>query len=190
MAKPYDLDERISEYIKKSSPSKLVPQYQVGNKVKVRITRLVDFGVFVVTMDPFAVPGLIHNRHIPKEQELQVGQVIEAKVKEVKDDNKIEFRLDEDPSVHDAFANLEVLKESLPDQSNKSLPPDEIKEIIAFLSKEFGIISEEAKKKVEEMVTELGVFRFTLAMMKILPVFKRDLVYHFLKEVEQVRDSL
>ncbi|MGA9172850.1 MAG: hypothetical protein WBZ33_02565, partial [Thermoactinomyces sp.] len=72
MAKPYDLDERISEYIKKSSPSKLVPQYQVGNKVKVRITRLVDFGVFVVTMDPFAVPGLIHNRHIPKEQELQV----------------------------------------------------------------------------------------------------------------------
>ncbi|MBH8608410.1 S1 RNA-binding domain-containing protein [Thermoactinomyces sp. CICC 10521] len=190
MAKPYDLDERISEYIKKSSPSKLVPQYQVGSKVKVRITRLVDFGAFVVTMDPFALSGLIHNRHIPKEQELHVGQVIEAKVKEVKEDNKIEFRLDENLTVHEAFADLEVLKEKLPDHSSKVQPPDETKEIIHFLSKEFGIISDESKKKVEEMVNEVGVFRFTLSMMKILPVFKRDLVYHFLKEVEQVRDSL
>jgi ABC-type phosphate/phosphonate transport system permease subunit len=65
-----------------------------------------------------------------------------------------------------------------------------VKEIVAFLSKEFGIVSEEAKKKVEELIREMGVFRFTLAMMKTLPVFQRDLVYHFLKEVEQARDDL
>jgi predicted RNA-binding protein (virulence factor B family) len=190
VAKLYDVDSRISEFIYSSVETKPKPDYQVGKWIRVRVTRLMDYGVFVTTMDKHAASGLIHKRHIPEGLELQFGQVLEAKVKEVKSDGKVEFRLDDEELTQEAFAELETLKEQLPEKLQRPFFPDDVKEIIAFLSKEFGIVSEEAKKKVEELIRERGVFRFTYAMMKTLPVFQRDLVYHFLKEVEQARDDL
>ena len=85
------------------------------------------------------------------------------------------------------FAVLKEMKDKLPE---KELPKEEIDDIIEFFSKEFGLVSDNSKKKIQELVKRMGVFHFTITMMKALPGFKRDLVYHFLKEVEQAGDCL
>jgi predicted RNA-binding protein (virulence factor B family) len=114
VAKLYDVDGQISEFIYSSVVTKPKPDYQVGEWIRVRVTRLMDYGVFVTTMDKYAASGLIHKRHIPKGMEPQFGQVLEAKVKEVKSDGKVEFRLDVEEMTREAFAELESLKEHLP----------------------------------------------------------------------------
>ncbi|UWE02282.1 S1 RNA-binding domain-containing protein [Laceyella sacchari] len=181
------IDERISQYLNKTSRKHAVP-YEEGEMVPVRVTKLVDYGAFVVTKDQHLVPGLIHISQIPPGFNLEVNDLLEAQVKQIKDDNKLELSLihlaerEETP-----FAVLKEMKDKLPE---KELPKEEIDDIIEFFSKEFGLVSDNSKKKIQELVKRMGVFHFTITMMKALPGFKRDLVYHFLKEVEQAGDCL
>jgi hypothetical protein len=113
-------------------------------------------------------------------------QVIEAEVIGIKEENKLELSLLHHEKKDNPFQVLSKIKE-LPE---KQVPSDEVQQIIQYLSKEFGLVSEESKQQIEEMVKEMGVFRFTMILNKTLPDFKRDLVYHFLKEMKQRRDCL
>lgn len=168
------IDENIMNFLYEQSKSPILP-YQPGDIIPVRITKIVDYGAFVVTKDQYLASGLIHISQIPEGLKLRTMQIIDAKVRQVKNDNKVELSL-----LHHENSPLEAPR-------SKEAPIDEVQEIIQYLSKEFGLVSEEAKQKVEMMVKEMGVFRFTMAMMKALPTFKRDLVYHFLKELNQER---
>ncbi|MFC7442498.1 S1 RNA-binding domain-containing protein [Laceyella putida] len=180
------IDERISQYLNKERHEQGLP-YDEGEIVPVRVTKLVDYGAFVVTRDRHLVSGLIHISQIPQEIQLEVNHMLEAQVKQIKEYNKLELSLMYLAEKESPFALLKEMKSQLPE---KKLPKEEIDEIIAFFSKEFGLVSEISKKKINELVKEMGVFHFTITMMKALPDFQRDLVYHFLKEVEQAGDRL
>ncbi|MFC7443435.1 hypothetical protein [Laceyella putida] len=180
------IDENIMSFIYKENKQLALP-YQPGDIIPVRITKLVDYGAFAVTKDQYLASGLIHISQIPEGLELQTMQIIEAEVRQVKDGNKLELSLMHHDKQESPFKVLANIKEPLPE---KQAPADEVQEIIQYLSREFGLVSEESKQKVEEMVREMGVFQFTMAMTKTLPTFKRDLVYHFLKEMEQGREHL
>ncbi|MRG28550.1 S1 RNA-binding domain-containing protein [Laceyella tengchongensis] len=174
------IDQNISNHLYKSQKKEL--PYQPGDRVQVRITKLVDYGAFAVTKDEHLASGLIHISQIPEHLELHTQQIIEAEIRQVKEDNKLELSLAHHDKKENPFQVLASIKAPLPEQQP---PADEIQEIIQYLSKEFGLVSEESKQKVEAMVRKMGVFHFTMAMMKALPTFKRDLVHHFLKEMEQ-----
>ncbi|MBH8605930.1 hypothetical protein [Thermoactinomyces sp. CICC 10522] len=145
-----------------------------------------DYGAFCVTKDDHLTSGLIHISQILDDLHLHTMQVIEAEVIGIKEENKLELSLRFHDQKDNPFQVLSKIKE-LPE---KGVPSDEVEQIIQYLSKEFGLVSEESKKEVEEMVKEMGVFRFTMLLVKILPDFKRDLVYHFLQEMKQRRDGL
>ncbi|MBA4544398.1 hypothetical protein H1164_16250 [Thermoactinomyces daqus] len=180
------IDENIMNFIygeKKQTPL----QYREGDIVPVRITKLVDFGAFCVTKDEYLTSGLIHISKIPTDLHLHTMQVIDAEVIRIKEEDKLELSLLLHEKKDTPFQVLSKIKEPLPE---KTVPNNEVEEIIQYLSKEFGIVSEESKKEVEEMVKAMGVFRFTMILNKTLPDFKRDLVYHFLKEMKKRRDGL
>lgn len=174
------IDERISQYLNKEQHEQGLP-YAEGDIIPVRVTKLVDYGAFVLTRDRHLVSGLIHISQIPPEIQLEVNHLLEAQVKQIKEDNKLELSLMYLEEKENPFALLKEMKNQLPE---KELPKEEIEEIIAFFSKEFGLVSEISKKKISQLVKEMGVFHFTIAMMKALPNFQRDLAYHFLKEME------
>lgn len=180
------IDENIMKYLHEEDKPNELP-YQVGDILPVRITKLVDYGAFCVTKDDYLTSGLIHISQIPDDLNLHTMQVIEAEVIGIKEENKLELSLMNHEKKENPFQVLSKIKEPLPD---KKVPMDEVQQIIQYLSKEFGLVSEESKKEVEEMVKEMGVFRFTMILNKTLPDFKRDLVYHFLKEMKQRRDCL
>jgi predicted RNA-binding protein with RPS1 domain len=146
----------------------------------------VDYGAFCVTKDDYLISGLVHISQIPDDLNLHTMQVIEAEVIGIKEENKLELSLLHHEKKDNPFQVLSKIKE-LPE---KQVPSDEVQQIIQYLSKEFGLVSEESKQQIEEMVKEMGVFRFTMILNKTLPDFKRDLVYHFLKEMKQRRDCL
>lgn len=184
------IDERISRYLHEDHKSQenRMP-YDQGDLVRVRVTRIVDYGAFVVTMDEFLFPGLIHHSQIPNGFQLELNQILDAKIKHIKDGNKLELSLHDLEEEEHPFAQLENLKSHLPKQERTKID-GEMEEITRFLAKEFGVVSEASKEQLEQTVKELGVFRFTMAMMKTLPKFERDLLLHFLKEVKQVGDHL
>lgn len=75
-----------------SNMKELVSQYQVGQLVKVLVTSLANFGVFIRFVDNPRVEGLIHISELshrivgnPKEI-VQVNEVIEAKIIDIKED--------------------------------------------------------------------------------------------------------
>ncbi|MEK7187633.1 MAG: S1 RNA-binding domain-containing protein [Patescibacteria group bacterium] len=75
-----------------SNVKELVSQYTVGQLVKVLVTSLANFGVFVRFVDNPQVEGLIHISELsyrivanPKEV-IQVGEVAEAKIIDIKED--------------------------------------------------------------------------------------------------------
>jgi hypothetical protein len=204
-----ELDERIQAFASKPSYlSPKLPPYQEGDMVWVRVTALAEYGAFVETMDGRGIEGLVHIRQIADPQPasleeirdlLEVGQKIEAKVKRVitegKDRGKIEccllhlgLKLRNTP-----LAGLGQLRELLPEKNDqppkRDVPPDDKEEIARFLSGEFGVLSNAAREKMEKMVDRLGVFRFTMAMTKVLEHFERDLALHFLREVEKQADE-
>jgi len=183
------IDERISQYLQQENQEADGIPYQKGDRVRVRVTRIVDYGAFVVTMDEHVLSGLIHHTQIPQGVHLELNQIVDAKIKHIKDGNKLELSLHFLEDEAHPFSTLENVKNQLPNQERTQLE-DEMKEILYFLSKEFGVVSEASKEKLEQIVKELGVFRFTMAMMKTLPQFERDLVFHFLNEVKQVGDRL
>jgi predicted RNA-binding protein with RPS1 domain len=180
------IDENIMNFIYQENKQTTLP-YQPGDIIPVRITKLVDYGAFCVTKDDYLASGLIHISQIPDDLNLHTMQVIEAEVIRIKEENKLELSLLHHEKKDNPFQVLSQIKEPLPE---KQVPSDEVQQIIQYLSKEFGLVSEESKQKVEEMVKEIGVFRFTMILNKTLPDFKRDLVYHFLKEMSQRRDCL
>lgn len=179
------IDQRISKFMyeKNNMQEREIP-YDQGDLVRVKVTRIVNYGAFVVTMDEYLLPGLIHHTQIPHGLHLKLNQVLDAKIKHIKDGNKLELSLHYLEMEKNHCTSLKI-KEFEHTYLNK-----DIEEITRFLANEFGVVSEESKAKLEQMIRELGVFRFTMAMMKTLPKFKRDLVFHFLKEVEQMGDQL
>ncbi len=75
-----------------SNLKELVSQYQVGQLVKVLVTSLANFGVFIRFVDNPQVEGLIHISELshrivanPKEV-VQVNEVVEAKIIDIKED--------------------------------------------------------------------------------------------------------
>lgn len=180
------IDERIDKFL--HSDRKAPLPYAVGDIVKVRITRIMDYGAFVVTKDEHMASGLIHISQIPDGVTVEVNQVMDAEVRQVKEDHKVEFSLMYMDKRDNPFRLLENVKNELP---KKEVPQDEVDQIIQDLSKEFGVVSEESKTIIKDMVREMGVYQFTKAMMRTLPQFQRDLVYHFLKELSsQGREHL
>lgn len=179
------IDERINKYL--HSEEKTPLPYRAGDRVPIRITRIMEYGAFVVTKDQHMAPGLIHVSQIPDGVALEVNKMIDAEVRQVKDDHKVEFSLMYMEKKESPFKLLEGMKKELP---KKEVPQGEVEQIIQDLSREFGIVSEDSKKKIEEMIEEMGVYRFTKTMLKTLPHFQRDLVYHFLEEMNQGREYL
>ena len=179
------IDERIDKFLHSDRKSPL--PYEVGDMVTVRITRIMDYGAFVVTKDEHMASGLIHISQIPDGVTVEVNQMIDAEVRQVKEDHKVEFSLMYMDKRDSPFRLLESIKKDFPE---KDVPQGEVDQIIQDLSKEFGVVSEESKLKIKEMVREMGVYQFTKAMMRTLPQFQRDLVYHFLKEISQGREHL
>lgn len=88
-------NEKISLSLKKEEENpwtNVEQKYPVGSVVKGKVVRMVPFGAFVELED--GLDGLIHisqiaNKHVANaEEELQLGQIIEAKVMEVDEKQK------------------------------------------------------------------------------------------------------
>ena len=129
-------DERIEEELKKADDlwpelkGALKPPYREGDIVKVRITNIVDFGAFCVTVDQFEYNGLIHIGKIANgfieniEDFVRVGDELDAKVVQIRHNNEkkfyqIEFsllHLNLTPRISTPFAQLSSLKKQLEEQ--------------------------------------------------------------------------
>lgn len=124
-------------------------KYQIGSKIKTKISRLAQFGAFVQLEED--ITGLIHNSEIPGAPDdpakvLEVGQEVEARVIEI---NKEEKRV-----------GLSLLAEGeapIKKSKAKNAPADEDK------PKEAAVIEEKAeekpkkaKKKKEQAVEKKG----------------------------------
>lgn len=83
--------------VEKDKIKNIINKYNVGDKVQVKITKIVDFGAFVKLEDS-GVDGLIHISEIPNESTDKINNILkEGEIKEAKiiaiEDNKISLSL-------------------------------------------------------------------------------------------------
>jgi predicted RNA-binding protein with RPS1 domain len=203
-----DVSETVSETETKPDivPVQVRPisiPYKINQEVKVRITHVVAFGVFVETEDEYRIKGLIHISEITntfiKDPGLyfNVNDITKARVSTIERDGKISFSTKTynlqlktyafNPVLENPAEAKEAIVERFPEPKNNN----ELEGIIRHLNMIVGAISPKAKEKLNEMIHSYGVFQFTIAMMKSSEQFQYDPSLLFLNEVEiKMRDGL
>jgi len=83
--------------VEKDKIKNIINKYNIGDKVQVKITKIVDFGAFVKLEDS-GIDGLIHISEIPNESTDKINNILkEGEIKEAKiigiDDDKISLSL-------------------------------------------------------------------------------------------------
>lgn len=159
--------------------------YTVGQIVKVKVNNILDYGAFVETLDENRAEGLIHISEVKNSyvdnifDYFKTGDIIEAKVKKITSNQKIEF------STKDIQLDVDTNKKTpIPNY-------DPLNDITTFLNGMVGVLSPKAKSKLNEMVQEHGIVKFTIAMMKAGKTFENDLGMVLLDKIqEEVKECL
>jgi small subunit ribosomal protein S1 len=79
--------------VEKDKIKDIINKYNIGDKIQVKITKIVDFGAFVKLEDS-EIDGLVHISQIPNESAVRINDILkEGEIKEAKiigiDDDKI-----------------------------------------------------------------------------------------------------
>lgn len=174
-------------------------EYQVGEKVHVKIIDIKEFGALVETMDGHNTRGLIHISNITGNYVedpiyyFKFGEEIEAEITEW-DTEKHQLSLstkylnlkpdkDDRPSKLSILAEkLQPLKEKMNAEKEKNYESQyldkkissEIQNIINFLNGEIGVVTPRAKEELKKTIEEYGLFQFIMALTRIIDDFEVD----------------
>lgn len=178
-----------------------IPPYRYGDLVEIKVTAVVPYGAFVVTLDEYSYSGLIHITEVRDgyiysvEDYLRVGDVLTAKVKKLDPQGKLALTIKDMP-LPSQRVEVEELKEETPEQEISKIgeipttiqlyeEDQELAQIITYMNEITGIVSPQAKEALKEMIAKYGLFKFTMALGKVAPTFEADLGKMLIKEVEK-----
>lgn len=208
------IDDSIAAYLEQTAYR---PTYRYGDIVKVRIIKMLPYGVIAQIIEYPEMQGLIHISEVRNgfvedvSLYFEEGDELEAKVISGLRDGKISFSTkgmklplktekkqenEPVPSYNSMSPKLMALKEELEQTTAENEPvpeeePEELKEIVAYLNGIVGALSPNAKEGLKEIVDSKGVFKFTIAMTEVAKNFQNDLGLLFIKEVQKkMSDSL
>ena len=166
----------------RTKPKTPVSAYKAGQLLKLRVTKVFDYGAFAENISGAKIEGLIHVSEIKNEyvdnihNYLKAGDIVDAKIKKITYDHKVEFTIKDIPQTPLA---------------KKPLQEDSLTDIMSYLNGVVGALSPNAKVKLKEMITEYGIVKFTIAMMQAGKTFENDLGLILLDKIqEKVEDCL
>jgi len=181
-----------------------------GDNVKVKVKNVIDYGVFIQTIDEPVMEGLLHISEIKYGYVediftyFDVDDIFVAEIKKVVNDEKLELttknmpfpikKIDEN-EVNESVESVEKVDEQkdLPEPPSSSTQQNDesLKDVMVFLNGIVGALSPKSKEKLKELVEEYGVFKFTLAMVEASNSFENDLGLRFLGDIEKkIADGL
>ncbi|MCK2000217.1 S1 RNA-binding domain-containing protein [[Brevibacterium] frigoritolerans] len=191
---------------------------KVNDVFKFCVKKIMPYGVLVELNENEKISGIIHISEIKngfvKEEELHQlfteGELIDAKILLKKEALKLnlslkgldvpitqkikEFDLNHKTNSQVA-STLEESKEIVPEIKSEleieAKMPDEWKEILDFVKSFVGPLSPEAKDKLNELIKEFGIFKFSRGINAATENFKSDFGLILLSKAEtKLRDGL
>ena len=156
---------------------------KVGDIVQVKVSDIAPYGVFVLYQEK---RGFIHISDVKyefiNEEKLrslfQVGKVVEARIKKIEPD-KLHLST---KGLTLAVINEDYKQEVL---GNKNILEDELIDIIKYVNGVVGAVSPKAKERLQKSIEKHGIFKFSMAMLKVSQSFDVDPGLLFLQEVEK-----
>jgi len=161
--------------------------YEIGDCIDVSVTGIASYGVFAVTCDEHKKSGLIHvseikDSYIPDlNRHFKIGDHINAKIIRIEQE-KYSFSVK-----HIALPDYyeEGIENELSELESNSHTNHEIDEVVKYLNNIVGILSPEAKTKLNLMIKEHGIFKFSLTAASTVPEFNNDLGLILLNDIEK-----
>lgn len=195
-------DAKLLESFRADVGTKEKRVYRVGEIVEGRVTGIEDYGAFICNDDE-TMQGLIHitnvrNSHVSDlSRYFKIGDRVSAKIVSVKPSGKLALSTKES-SLPDYFANtmeekmkpiqlktINGLKESV----RESREDKEKKQVIKFIEEITGVVSEPAKKIVDELIESHDMFTFMMALTSYSKEFKPDLSEIFAKGLQSILED-
>lgn len=191
-----------------------------GDKVEVKIAKLMSYGAMVNLVKYPTISGMIHISEITNKYVedislyLNEGDVLFAEILQKKDDIKSKLTLsikylsippknkmiNSEKSISAEPKESPVLEKTLKktDENKTDVKiephihfPDEWNDVLEYVKSFVGPLSPEAKSKLIELIQEYGLFKFSLGINNTTKEFKSDLGLILLEKAEtKLRDGL
>jgi predicted RNA-binding protein with RPS1 domain len=220
-----DEARKTLEALNQQSARPLKPPYKAGQRFRAEVIEVRKYGAQMVIQDQYKYEAFLHVKNLVGHyvtdihQYINVGDIIDVKIKEVSRDNKIELSSKEyfanrkpndskpqpavNPDASQIAQKLGAVKDKIVTQQPvfneiekmetesmmKEYLAREMNQAITFLNSIFGMVSPRAQALALGIVRKHGVFRFTMAVSKVAALFENDLGVHFLREVEKEAES-
>jgi len=183
----YKLKKEVEETIIEKEEVSTAKTYQVGDLIELVVTGIANYGVFAVSNDEMKHSGLIHvsevrDFYIPDlHRYFKMGEIITARIKSIDENGKFSFSTKDLPLSDYTEEKVEASQEE----------PKELNEVLKYMEHHVGMVSPQAKEKVQELIQKHGMFKFSMAISQTVPHFQNDLGLLLVKEIEKnMKDCL
>lgn len=197
-----DKDRELLDSFRKTAPppmfSKPKKTHRIGDVIEGRVTGVEDYGVFVCNDDE-TMQGLVHITNVNKgivddlTRHFKIGDRVKARIMAIKKEGKLslstkEFELPDYFTNSDMVEKLKPIAERMNNvelAETKKVVTDEHREVYKFIQGMTGIVSEQAREKINELIEKGGMFKFTMALSEAQKDFEVDVSMILARAIEE-----